>query len=97
MLQLLQPSDFYNTIRIIIMGVYVRRYKMEKKVIFVLLVGLFCIAGSISTGIKVEEKNRVKNIQNTHEDQYYEDYSVMRVSPKTLERWEEEYNNPERA
>ncbi|MFE3845893.1 hypothetical protein ACFL1L_03425 [Thermoplasmatota archaeon] len=41
---------------------------MEKKVIFVLLVGLFCIAGSISTGIKVEEKNRVKNIQNTYED-----------------------------
>ena len=70
---------------------------MEKKVFFVLLVGLFCIAGSISTGIKVEEKNRVKNIQNTYEDQYYEDYSVMWVSPKTLERWGEEYNNAERA
>ena len=68
---------------------------MKRKVFVVFLVGLFFLVSSITTGIKVEEKNCVKNIENNYEYNSYEDYPVMKISRETIERWGEEYNNAE--
>ena len=70
---------------------------MKKKVIFVFLLTLVCLAGSISTGFKIEEKNIEKNVNNNYKESHYEDYSVMRLNLDIIERWEEEHNNAEIA
>ena len=54
---------------------------MKKKVIFVFLLTLVCLAGSISTGFKIEEKNIEKNVNNSYKETHYEDYSVMSLNP----------------
>jgi C1A family cysteine protease len=68
-----------------------------KKIIIILLLSFFCIVSSISTGFKIEEKNLEKKVKNIDNDQYYNEYSVMRVNPNILERWEEDYNSAEIA
>ena len=71
---------------------------MEGKVLFVFFIVLFCITGSITTGVRIEEKNFEIEIENYNENQYdYDDLSVMRMSPETLEKWEEDYNSAEIA
>jgi len=65
---------------------------MKRKIFVVLLVGLFFLVSSISTGVKVEEEKCVENTQNNKEY-----YSVMKLRPEIVERWEEDYNNAELA
>jgi C1A family cysteine protease len=46
----------------------------------------------MSTAIKIEKEKTIENEENT-----YEEYSVMKVNKKIVEKWEEEYNNAELA
>ena len=73
---------------------------MKKKVCVVLVVGLLCLVGSISTGIKTDENDFEIKQDKIFKDQYYknyEEYSVMQISPEYIKRHEEEYRNSERA
>ena len=70
---------------------------MKKKIFVVVLLGLFLLGSSFTTGIKIEEKNAVKKIENNDEFDYDEAYPVMKLSTEDVERMEQEYNNNELA
>lgn len=65
---------------------------MKKKILVVSILGMFLLVSMSVTGLKsITNKVTPKN------DDYIDYLSVMRSTPETLEKWEEDYNNAELA